>query len=252
MLRTQKNVILKGWRAPLCALLFCGMTSPLQTPANAQTPEPVLTIEYPPFLGSNLENKGIVIALMRDYAKQNMSVDIRAVFMPPARVQKMISDNNWCLTTYPPSKDNVLSRFVALSSQTLSLGLYRVRPRDQRSFEWEHLSDLRGSSVAVLRSYETSPFVTQIIAAGLHPVYVETVAQGFQLMLAGRVDYAYGDNFSVDAIDDVSRQDIEFSKTHIAEANVGFYYNTNCAHRIFKNGTAPEHTRLQPDKGASQ
>lgn len=69
--------------------------------------------------------------------------------------------------------------------------------------------------------------------AGLKLVHLETVEQGIHMLLAGRVDYAFGDNTSLETYSHIERVNtLQFSDVSLSEYPIGFYYNTDCQSKL--------------------
>jgi polar amino acid transport system substrate-binding protein len=227
-----------GATALLCLLLLISST----TIADSQEVEPleVVAIEYPPLLGAELEGYGTLFVLMEEYASAHFKTDIVPDFLPPARAQRKVYEGQWCLTFYPPQKEHTDSFFVPLENGAVKIGLFRKRhPSLSQPFVWNELEELRGKSVAILRSNIETKFYNDIAKAGLEIVHVETREQGIQLLLSGRIDYAQGDNRALEYLADGDANKIEFSQTYLVESNIGFHYRLSCAEKIFKEGHIP-------------
>ena len=56
-------------------------------------------------------------------------------------------------------------------------------------------------------------------------VFVETVEQGLSMLFHKRVDYAFGDNTAIKltAIGKINKEKLQFSKSSLLEAQVGFF-----------------------------
>lgn len=213
----------------------------------------VIAIEYPPFLGKDLEGYGIVFELLSNYATEHFKVGIKPQFLPPARAAHQMTSGDWCLSTFPADKDDKDVFFVRLLDDRIKIGLYRKRhPDNPHPFRWDNLSELRGSTVAILRTNLHSPYIQDLIRAGIKPVYVNSRNQGLKMLLGDRIDYAQGDNLTLDALPDISASDVEFSDTILFETESGFSYRLSCADRIFKPGHAPHLMENQPSDGLVQ
>jgi len=193
----------------------------------------VIAIDYPPFTSKNSPDYGISFSLLSKYAKEHMQVSVLPYFLPPARAQHTITKGDWCLSFYPPSTGNELSRFIPLSDDMIQLGLYRIKASS--AFTWEQLSELKGKSVALLRANTRGKMHQRFIDAGLNIVYVESVEQGIMLMLKYRVDFSFGDVSALErsTLSLIDRRKIQFSDSYISKTHIGFFYNTRCKERLF-------------------
>lgn len=192
----------------------------------------VISIEYPPFINANSDDFGTNFVLLKKYADSNFKVGYEPYFVPPARAQLLIELNQWCLSFYPPKKPGAY-RFVPLSDEKVRLGLYR---REQPTpFNYTSLNELKGK-VAVLRSISLGKIYTELSNAGLQLVSLETVEQGIRMLLAGRVDYAFGDNTTVLTYLDIPEiETLQFGAPSLHEAEVGFFIHQSCEADVYKS-----------------
>lgn len=193
----------------------------------------VLAIEYPPFLSSSeSKNFGTNFTLLKEYAANNFKVEFEPWIVPPARAQLILENGGWCLSFYPPKETDPKARFIALSDQYVHLGLLKVA--EEGEFTYNSLSALQGS-VAIIRSNALGPLHKLIEGAGLELVHLETVEQGIKMLLAGRVDYAFGDNTTINTYTEIEGiHTLQFSSIPSLETQIGFFYNTGCEEELFK------------------
>lgn len=200
--------------------------------AYAQDLVKVIAVEYPPFLTSDSETFGLSFAHLKPYAKTHFKTAYEPYFLPPGRAQLIIEQGDWCVSFYPPHKTNENAKFVPLSPEHVKLGLYRLEQPTR--FNYESLSELSGS-VAMLRSNTLGSTPKMLEDAGLELVHLEKIEQGIHMLLAGRVDYAFGDSSTLKTyahIDNINK--LQFSEIPIYEARIGFFYNTDCEAALFK------------------
>jgi len=193
----------------------------------------VIAIEYPPFTSNYINGYGINFNLLEKFATYNFKTTFQPLFVPPARAQKLMQTDDWCLSFYPPKPNDKYAKFQPLSEEVVKLGLYRLK--NHMPFEWQSLSELKGKSVALLRPSKQGPIHRQLINAQMKLIFVETVEQGLSMLLHGRVDYAFGDNTAIKqtVIGKENKSKLQFSKSTLLEAQVGFFYNTRCEHKLF-------------------
>ena len=202
-------------------------------------PEPgtvdVIAVEYPPYTSSTEPHFGKSFELLSAYAQKHFHLPITPMFLPPARANRIVKESNWCLTFYPPPQGHDLAKFVPLSNEIVRFGFYRLL--QPGIFQWQSLNELNGKLVALLRPNVKGQLHQDLINAGINLVFVESVEQGIQLLLKRRVDYAFADNsaLSQSSISDRDKSTLQFSKSSVLSANVGFFYNTQCKDRLFKN-----------------
>lgn len=221
---------------------LAGAQAQSQNEASVETIK-VVAIEYPPFLGSDLVGYGISFAAIQRYADAHFKVRIVPDFVPPARAKRRALGEDWCISAYPADPSDSGAYFVKLLEDTIEIGLYRKRrPANLAPFRWDNLSELRGSTVAILRSNVEGEFHRLLRRSGIEPIFVETPSQGFQMLLNDRIDYAQGDSLSLSTMPEVDPRDVEFSESYMFEVESGFHYRLSCAHRIFKDGHIPHLT----------
>jgi len=193
----------------------------------------VIAVDYPPYTSPTLPSYGSNFSLLSEYAKSHFRISIKPFFLPPARANRLIKDGNWCISFYPPNENNKSARFVALSSDNVSIGFYRLQQQGQ--FKWQSLNELNGKMVALLRSNHIGKMHEHFINAGIQLVYVESVEQGLRQVLKGRVDYAFGDELALleAQLSEAQRQKLQFSESVVHKAKIGFFYNTECKNRLF-------------------
>jgi len=193
----------------------------------------VIAVNYPPYTSPSAGDYGSSFSLLTKYAQSHFRVPITPLFLPPARANRIIKDGHWCLSFYPPSKDNKLSRFVPLSDDIVSIGFYRLK--QQEGFHWSKLEELSGKVVALLRANKVGEMHQSFIDAGMQLVYVESIEQGLQLVLKNRVDYAFGDNLTLPEtrFSEDEKSKLQFSESAFYTTKVGFFYNSECEKKLF-------------------
>lgn len=208
------------------ALFFCGTVM-------AKPAIDVIAMEYPPFTTKDRDDFGISFFHLEQYAKENFKSDYKPLFLPPARAQQILSSGQWCASFFPPESTDDNAVWVTLSEQNIKLGLYRRA--EATPFLFDSIDDLQGKA-AFLRSRSKSGIHKIVKDSNLEIYSVENVEQGIRMLLAGRVDYAFGDNTTLNTFEDkYDRNKLQFSETVLLEGPVGFYYNTRCAENLFKS-----------------
>jgi polar amino acid transport system substrate-binding protein len=102
----------------------------------------------------------------------------------------------------------------------VSIGL--VRQTQSTPFKWNDLSELKGNSVALLRTREGSTFAQQFSDAGLDVVFIENIETGLKLAKRSRVDFTLSDNISYVQQND---RDLHFSKTTVLTTPITLFIN---------------------------
>lgn len=231
ILQRIKNVFTKY--SPVLGLICWSCHSQAD---QSNKPIDVISVEYPPFTTTTASDFGISHRLLDQFAKQYFKTQIRPVFLPPARAQFEIAKGNWCLSFYPPDVGHQESAFVQLSDEAIKLGMYRIHRTGP--FTWQHLTEFAGKSVAMLRSDNKRHHLSlPMVEAGMKITNVKTVEQGLRLLLLGRVDYAFGDNTSLDYLNfsDNEKVQLQFSAVSLSETNPGFFYNFACKEKLFND-----------------
>jgi polar amino acid transport system substrate-binding protein len=221
-------------RITSCSILLLIFFVSIKVSAEDKSDTPqrieVLGIEYPPFITEAEEHGGICYVLLRDYLS-NLGLDYKVIpkFVPPARAEVLLNNGRYCLSFYPPRESREKFGFQSLGSGKVALGL--IRMRQEAPFEWASLSELEGATVGVLRSSKASPLVQELQAAGAEIVYFDSMLQGIKQLKAGRTDYTFGDQASLDYHVDqagMNGGDFQMSDTALFEAEIGFFYRKEC------------------------
>jgi polar amino acid transport system substrate-binding protein len=159
-------------------------------------------------------------------------VDYEPLFIPPGRAQRIMEQGKWCISFFPPNQQDKKAKFILLSPNHVKLGLYRIN--QHKAFNYSSLSELQGS-VAILRTNSLGLMHSILEGAGLKLVHVETIEQGIHMLLAGRVDYTFGDNTTINTYSEIKGiNTLQFSDVPLSEFPVGFYYNLDCEEVLFK------------------
>ena len=189
----------------------------------------VIAIEYPPFTSSNSANGGVAFDLLPDVL-EGKKVIWRPFFQPPKRALQSISEGKWCASFYPPR--TVAFKRYQLSERIVHLGLIRKVAPD--AFKWHSLSELKGRSIALLRTSAQSQFAQQFIRAGLNISFVENVKIGVQMVKLGRVDFAFADNNLLQRLSEqgMAVTNLEFSDSVLFSTPVSVYVNPKCEIRL--------------------
>lgn len=150
-------------------------------------PVPVLAIEYPPFTAAAMAENGLSFQLLATLLPAPRW-QLQPIFLPPARAatEVMVTDG-WLLSFFPPRQLPGHVRRLVLKNADIQFGLFRHR--QEVPFRWQSLEDLAGHSVVTTRTLENSPVLTPFVKAGLHPVLVNSLDQGVQMIISGRADY---------------------------------------------------------------
>ena len=200
---------------------------------HAQELMKVIAIEYPPFLTSQSKTFGSNFVMLKQYANTHFKIGYEPYFIPPGRAQHLIDQGKWCISFYPPRKQNKKAKFVLLSPETVKLGLYRLKQHNE--FNYNSLSELHGS-VAILRSNNLGAIPKTLEDAGLELVHLEKIEQGIHMLLAGRVDYAFGDTTTIKTYAEIPNIDqLQFSEVPLQETQDGFFYNIDCEESLYKS-----------------
>ena len=192
---------------------------------NAAQSVDVIALEYPPFTTAFDSTNGTAFTLLNTYASQHFSFAVKPLILPPARAQQRILSGDWCLSFYPPAnRENY--PFIALSEQQVKLGLFRKKQASV--FQWQSLDELSGKRLGIFRALQNQGIHS--IFEQLDLVYIETLHQGFSLLLADRVDYVFGDNAAIGSSPVYADfvEQLQFSDTVLMQVPVGVFVNPEC------------------------
>lgn len=196
--------------------------------ANAQelTPIPVVAIEYPPFVSEHEPHQGSAVFYLKEFLHA-YGWQPELEFLPPARAAiKVTEDTTWMLSYVPPSGDPQAKRLI-LKEAAIRYGFFRYREKER--FYWQDLTELAGKTFITTRQENKNIDAQSFRQAGLKILYVDSLEQGFQMLLAGRADYVlsaeetgyyYLDKF------DLPKEYFQFSETLIRTYPYLIYVNT--------------------------
>ncbi|MEZ9231749.1 hypothetical protein AB4259_11790 [Vibrio amylolyticus] len=207
-------------------VLLCGA---LSLSVFARGGVDVLAIEFPPYTTASMQDQGIAFDKLRSHPAMS-EIDINPQFSPPTRLGKRLLMGDWCLSFYPPrDKNNPTLKKWVLSNEDIPLGFYRLN--QQSAFQWDDLSELEGLSVALLVSYSKKGLSGVLHDSGLDVLEVNSLAQGFDLLLKSRVDLVFADRYSGEFIaveHEYRLEDLEFSTSSIAIEQFHVWVNLQC------------------------
>lgn len=191
----------------------------------------VVAIEYPPFTSAKTQSNGLAFELLNNVEHENV-IQWRPLFVPPKRAAKLIAANEWCASFYPVRDQKEQFRQYKLSESIVKLGLLRLRGTSL--FQWQDLNELRGKSVALLRTNEGSPFIHQFKSAGLSIVFVEKVHTALEMVLLERVDLAFADSELIARVQlpENEKNKLQFSKTVLLETPISIFINPSCGVKL--------------------
>lgn len=209
------------------ALIFFALTLLVSAlPLCAKTVD-VIAIEYPPFTSSEIEGNGVAFELLEKVLGEE-GIVWRATYAPPARAASIIAKGDWCASFYPVAEE-FDSVSVVLSKSEVTIGLVRKKrlthEKANSPFKWKTLGSLAGSSVALLRTRQNSPFAQQFFDAGIEVLFVESKEIGIKYVEEGFVDYAISDNIS---FSQQNNSNLEFSQSSVLTTPVTLFMNPAC------------------------
>lgn len=163
------NAFHLGLRSAVCFLLLiclgsCRPATPTATPAPAtETPAPtpanpklvrLASLEYPPFCGENLEDQGVLTAIIVA-AYQSMGYEVTVDFLPWARALQMSQDGEYdglYSTWYRPEREEWF--WFPDPMMPNEMGFYK---RTSDVIPYERLEDLSGYNIGIVRGYAYPP-----------------------------------------------------------------------------------------------
>ena len=141
----------------------------------------VLVTEFPPFTDSQAEDGGLAWSELTAFVADK-GVTVTPVFRPTARILAQIQSGNWQASLISiPSSTNVAE--IRYSDSAVSYGVFTDDPTITT------LSNLR---VAAIRTNARSNFQVRLKEADAVIIEVDSLAQGYRMIDAGRVDGVLG------------------------------------------------------------
>jgi len=185
----------------------------------------VIAIDYPPFITQSGPSLGITFELLEGRLSELKLLELRPNILPPARAQTELTKPDWCLSFYPPASSEFIER-IPLSENKVLLGFVSK----QKQVSWPDFKYFNHKRLAMLRATITEGMQGQLKQAGAIIVPVETVEQGINLLLKGRVDFAFTDNMSFLEKQKTNKEyaQLAFANTSLLEVQLGVYFNTQC------------------------
>lgn len=162
-------------------------------------------------------------------AKNNLSNYKLAVsYMPLPRARLNLEQSDWCLSFIPPIKAKHFQTYL-LNDTKVKLILYRERQASD--FSWHTLSELKGSTVAVMRDYKGSTIKQYLMDSGLIIVEVFSFETAIKLLLKGRVEYALARHDTLDNmyVDIGNKDSLQASSSSVVEFYNYLFVNNGCA-----------------------
>jgi hypothetical protein len=205
----------------------------------------VISVAYPPYTSPERADDGLVFRTLRSWlASRNLAIEIRALFLPPARAQHLIETTDWCMALYPPS-ENIPHVFRRIGNSTVGVGLARIKSSER--FAWDGVDYFTGSRIAMLRTNSVTEYWKPFQDAGVEIVFVEDMDQALNMVLQGFADYAAVDSGGLEAFTRSRPQgdpELEISNQTVEEYPVGVYLSSRCRDIL---GPAPDN-----EKGAAE
>ncbi|WP_189429479.1 substrate-binding periplasmic protein [Alishewanella longhuensis] len=170
-------------------LWFLGQCTELQ----AEESNPILptsieisTGEWPPFLGAELPEQGVIARLIRDiFAEAQISVQF--TFLPWSRAMHDTVNGKYAATAVWMFADDRAKNF--LYSAAVLNEKFVFFYRKSQPFYWQQLTDLQGMIVGGVSGYSYGPNFDAAVKNHIIGLdIVGTVEQNFQRLALGRVD----------------------------------------------------------------
>lgn len=178
--------------AALTLVIFLSIDSvaadlPTQPDVDSGRAINVVAIEYPPYSSSAATSRGLSFETLR-HALSGSDFVIQDVFLPPARAAIYTqSDQGWLLSLFPPPAKSPHVQKIVYQRARIPYSLFRRH--QTQPFRWENLNELAGGSVALTRTPNNNQSLVKYRAAGLTPVFINTLDQGIKMVLESHVDY---------------------------------------------------------------
>ena len=159
----------------------------VQADVNSGRPINVVAIEYPPYTTSSHPDRGLSFEVLRQSLATSDFV-IEEIFLPPARAAIYTqSDQGWLLSLYPPKAGAAHVKKIVYRQARIPYSLFRLRRPE--AFRWDNLNELAGGTVALTRTPINTRSLVKYRAAGLTPVFINTLNQGILMVAEGHADY---------------------------------------------------------------
>ncbi|QOL26332.1 transporter substrate-binding domain-containing protein [Thalassotalea sp. LPB0316] len=184
----------------------------------------VVAVEYPPFTTLNNKSGGIAFELLESRLA-NSHVTASPLFLPPARAARYLSEGPWCASFYPIRNTNDYKSF-ALSQEKVKIGL--VRLKQQGDFAWTALEQLKGQTVALLRTSDNSTFLQEFENAGIEVAFAESPQAIVMMVLLSRVDLGLADSWSFESLEAENKAKLQFSTTSLFETPITLHVHDRC------------------------
>lgn len=206
----------------LTALLLLASLSAWSAEKNAA----VIAIEYPPFVSQAEPNGGISTGLLKEKLER-AGWSYAISFYSPLRAHHETEQQDWLLSFYPPSGD-INASAILLGEAKIYYGLFRNK--QQGEFAWRDLAELKGKTVATIRSQTTSSGQDQetFLQAGMKVVFIDTIDQAVLMLNSRRIDFL----LTADATgwyyinkNQLDAANFEFSSQYFREYPHMIYYN---------------------------
>lgn len=121
------------------------------------------TLEWPPYLGANLPQKGLGIEILKEAFKAEGFTNIQVDFLPWSRALSVVENEEGyagCLLAYY-SKERT-EKFIY--SDPLISGPIRFAMRNDNTIQWNKLKDLKDKKIGVVQDYINSVELDQLLA----------------------------------------------------------------------------------------
>jgi len=210
--------------------LYCLL---LASAAMALTPQKisVIAVEYPPFITNNNKDFGLTFTKLSSVIAPH-GYSAQPQFLPPARAS-MIVDNttNWCLSFIGPTqpKDNVQA--IIFDSGSIPFHFYRTKAPSNQEFQWQHLNELSGKSLGILRFNDYGKLSIRFKRAGIELYRIETVGSAFRMLAKNRIDMVMADRYSAEyyfSQFNIDPQTMQRSTNILFEAKHQLWFNLHC------------------------
>lgn len=188
----------------------------------------VVAIEYPPFTSFSLPDKGIAFSLLQAKLADNKLVKLSEHFLPPASAQVFSNANSaWCLSFYPPEKQ-LNAEYIPLSEFDIKLGF--VGKKSNSLLKWQSFDELKGRRIAMLRANSAEGIYGALKQHGVNIIDVETVQQGINLLVKGRVELAFSDSVTFAKLQKQRGKEnmLGFANKSLMALPIGVYLNRQC------------------------
>jgi len=207
--------------------------------AQAQDAIRFATLEWPPYVSSDLPESGMTAKILRDIAKEHGG-DARFAFLPWVRAMRYGQEDPDYAGYFPAYWTEARAKTCSFSDP---IGISEVGfvQRKDAPAQWDKLSDLAGRTIGVVNGYANGVEFDQLVAKGiLHTEGATADLDNLRKVAVGHLSLAVIDHAvmeyyaATDAVVQPRRDQIEFNVKPLIEMTVHVCFKKNAEGAAFK------------------